>query len=82
MASFPSACESRSRFKGYEIDYLHVDTCEVRMPQEGKNQPSVAVERTPKLAFARLYRRVTAPTAPAFLDALVLIPFLIAFTQS
>ena len=61
---------ARGRFKDYEIGYLHVDICEVRVEQ-GKAHLFVAVDRTSKLAFARLYRRATTLTAAAFLKALV-----------
>ena len=64
------ARERRGRFKGYEIGYFHVDVCEVRVEQ-GKAHPFVAVDRTSKLAFARLYRRATTLTSVAFLKALL-----------
>lgn len=47
------ARERRGRFKNYEIGYFHIDVCEMRVEQ-GKAYLFVAVERTSKLAFARL----------------------------
>lgn len=64
------ARERRGRFKGYEIGYFHIDVCEVRVEQ-GKAHLFVAVDRTSKFAFARLYRRATTLTAAAFLKALL-----------
>ena len=64
------ARERRARFKGYEIGYFHIDVCEVRVEQ-GKAHLFVAVDRTSKFAFARLYRRATTLTAAAFLKALL-----------
>lgn len=64
------ARERRGRFKNYEIGYFHVNVCEVRVEQ-GKAYLFVAVDRTSKFAFARLYRRSTTLTAAAFLKALI-----------
>ena len=64
------AREPKGRFKDYEIGYFHLDVCEVRAEQ-GKAHLFVAVDRTSKFAFARLYRRATTLTAAAFLRALV-----------
>ena len=64
------AREQRGRFKSYEIGYFHVDVCEVRVEQ-GKAHLFVAVDRTSKLAFARLYRRASTLTSVAFLKSLI-----------
>ncbi len=64
------ARERRGRFKSYEIGYFHIDVCEVRVEQ-GKAHLFVAVDRTSKFAFARLYRRATTLTSVAFLKALL-----------
>ena len=64
------ARERRGRFRSYEIGYFHIDVCEVRVEQ-GKAHLFVAVDRTSKFAFARLYRRATTLTSVAFLKALV-----------
>ncbi len=64
------ARERRGRFKSYEIGYFHIDVCEVRVEQ-GKAHLFVAVDRTSKFAFARLYRRATTLTSVAFLKALI-----------
>ncbi len=62
--------EQRGRFKSYEIGYFHIDVCEVRVEQ-GKAYLFVAVDRTSKFAFARLYRKATTLTSVAFLKALI-----------
>ena len=64
------ARERRGQFKGYEIGYFHIDVCEARVEQ-GKAHLFVAVDRTSKFAFARLYRRATTLTSVAFLKALI-----------
>ena len=64
------ARERRGRFRDYEIGYFHIDICEVRVEQ-GKAHLFVAVDRTSKLAFARLYRRATTLTSVAFLKSLI-----------
>jgi len=66
----PARESKKGRFKGYEVGYFHIDICEVRVEQ-GKAHLFVAVDRTSKLAFARLYRRATTLTAAAFLKALL-----------
>ncbi len=58
------------RFKAYEIGYFHLDICELRTA-EGKAYLFVAVDRTSKLVFARLYRKANKLAAQAFLKVLI-----------
>ena len=57
-------------FKAYPIGYFHIDIAEVRTG-EGKLYLFVAIDRTSKLAFARLADKANTVTATAFLDELV-----------
>jgi transposase-like protein len=59
----------RGQFAAYEIGYFHLDIAEVRTARE-KAYLYVAVDRTSKLAFARIYRRATALVSAAFLKVL------------
>ena len=60
------------KFKKYPIGYFHIDITEVRT-KEGKQQMYVAVDRTSKFAYAKLYNRKTAQTAAEFLKGLLKI---------
>lgn len=57
------------RFKAYELGYFHIDICELRLA-EGKAFLFIAVDRTSKFVFARLYRKATKVVARGFLKAL------------
>ena len=59
----------RRRFAAYEIGDFHIDFAELRTARE-KVYPCVAVDRTSKAAFARVYRRATSLVAAAFLRVL------------
>ena len=61
--------EKGKRFKAYEIGYVHLDIAELRTAA-GKAFLFVAVDRTSKLAVARLYRKATKLAAQAFLKVL------------
>jgi len=61
---------ARAAFKAYPIGFFHIDIAEVRTG-EGKLHLFVAVDRTFKFTFARLYAQVDRPTAVAFLEALI-----------
>lgn len=62
--------EKPKKFKVYEIGYFHIDIAELR--HEGcKGFLYVAVDRTSKLVFARIYRSATKLAAAAFLEVLV-----------
>lgn len=67
--------EKPKRFKAYEIGYFHIDIAE--LPYEGgKAYLFVAVDRTSKLVFARIYRKATKLVAAGFLKALTLaVPY-------
>lgn len=61
---------ARKKFRQYPIGYFHLDIAEVRTA-EGKLHLFVAVDRTSKLAFARLETKASRNTATAFLNQLV-----------
>ena len=61
--------QRRGAFKAYDIGYFHVDIAELRTARE-KAYLYLAVDRTSKLAFARIYRRATGLVAAAFLKVL------------
>ena len=58
------------RFASYAIGYFHLDIAEVRT-EEGKLYLFVAIDRTSKLAFAKLETEANRYTASDFLRALV-----------
>ena len=58
------------RFADYAIGYFHVDIAEVRT-EEGKLYLFVAVDRTSKLAFAKLEAEAKRHVASDFLRTLV-----------
>ncbi|QNQ64247.1 IS481 family transposase [Brucella sp. 6810] len=62
--------EKPKRFKAYEIGYFHIDIAELRY-EGGKAFLYVAVDRTSKIVFARIYRKATKLVAAGFLKALV-----------
>lgn len=61
----------KKRFKAYEIGYMHVDICEVRIG-EGKRYLYVGVDRTSKFVFAEVHASATASAAVRFLRNLAL----------
>jgi len=58
--------EKPKKFKAYEICCFHIDIAELRY-EGGKAFLFVAVDRTSKLVFARIYRKATKLAAAAFL---------------
>jgi transposase len=60
----------RKRFAAYAIGYFHIDIAEVRT-EEGKLYLFVAIDRTSKLAFAKLEKEANRHTASDFLRALI-----------
>jgi transposase InsO family protein len=60
----------RKAFKSYPIGYFHIDIAEVNTEQ-GRLYLFVAIDRTSKLAFARLYETMVRQTALDFLAALI-----------
>ncbi|TPW25981.1 IS481 family transposase [Pararhizobium mangrovi] len=62
--------EKPKRFKAYEIGYFHIDIAELRH-EGGKAFLFVAVDRTSKIVFARIYRKATKLVAAGFLKAFV-----------
>ena len=61
---------SKKAFKVYPIGFFHIDIAEVRT-EEGKLYLFIAIDRTSKIAFARLVDRANTVTSTAFLDELV-----------
>ena len=69
---------SKKKFKTYLIGFFHIDIAEVRTA-EGKLYLFIAIDRTSKVAFARLVEKANTVTAITFLDELVAaIPYRIA----
>ncbi|CUW42937.1 transposase [Brucella vulpis] len=62
--------EKPKKFKDYEIGYFHIDIAELRY-EGGKGFLFVAVDRTSKLVFARIYRKATKLAAAGFLKSLI-----------
>ncbi len=58
----------KKRFAAYPVGYFRVDIAEVRTA-EGKLHLFVAVDRTSKLAFAKLEEKANIYTASDFLRA-------------
>lgn len=61
---------ARKTFKAYPIGFFHIDICEVHT-EAGKLHLFVAIDRTSKLAFAKLYDEANRKTATTFLEALI-----------
>jgi transposase InsO family protein len=61
---------SKKAFKVYPIGFFHIDIAEVRT-EEGKLYLFIAIDRTSKIAFARLVDKANTVTSTAFLDELV-----------
>ena len=61
---------SKKKFKQYPIGFFHIDIAEVRT-EEGKLYLFVAIDRTSKIAFAKLVDKANMGTAREFLDALI-----------
>ncbi len=59
----------RGEYAAHEIGHFHLDIAELRAAHE-KADLFVAVDRTSKVAFARVYRRATSLVAAAFLTVL------------
>jgi len=71
ISRLPKADRAKpKKFKDYEIGYFHIDIAELRY-EGGKGFLFVAVDRTSKLVFARIYRKATKLAAAAFLKSLV-----------
>src|SRR5437868_8715763 len=69
------------KFKAHPIGYFHIDIAEVRT-EEGKLHLFVAIDRTSKLAFAKLEKEASRHTASDFLRALVeAVPYLTRFRR-
>ncbi|WP_310620135.1 IS481 family transposase [Flexibacterium corallicola] len=66
----PDMKANKKRFKAYPIGYFHLDIAEVRT-QEGKLYLFVAIDRTSKFAFVKLFEKATRRIASTFLRALI-----------
>jgi transposase-like protein len=62
--------QPKKKFKAYPIGFFHIDITEVRT-EEGKLHLFVAIDRTSKFAFAKLYSRATMQNAKGFLELLI-----------
>lgn len=62
--------EPKKKFKTYPIGFFHIDIAEVRT-EEGKLHLFVAIDRTCKLVFAKLFDRATMQNAKTFLEQLI-----------
>ena len=62
---------AKKKFKTYEIGYVHIDICEVRIG-EGKRYLYVGIDRTSKFVFAEVHVSATAGAAESFLRNLAL----------
>jgi len=62
--------EPKKKFKAYSIGFFHIDIAEVRT-EEGKLYLFVAIDRTCKFVFARLFERATMKSARMFLEELI-----------
>src|SRR3974390_2795999 len=60
----------KKKIKAYPIGFFHLDIAEVRT-EEGKLYLFVAIDRTAKIAFAKLEHEANRLTATAFLEALI-----------
>src|SRR3974377_665202 len=61
---------SKKKFKPYPIGFVHIDIAEVRT-EEGKLFLFIAIDRTSKIAFAKLVEKASTATAVTFLNELV-----------
>lgn len=61
---------NKKKFKGYLIGFFHIDIVQGQT-EEGKLYLFVAIDRTSKIAFARLEREGNRLMATAFLEALL-----------
>jgi Integrase core domain. len=65
----------KKKFKSYPIGFFHIDIAQVRT-EEGKLHLFVAIDRTSKFVFAKLYKRATMLNAKQFLEALLeIVPY-------
>jgi len=62
--------QSKKKFKTYPIGFVHIDIAEVRT-EEGKLFLFIAIDRTSKIAFAKLVEKASTATAVTFLNELV-----------
>jgi len=68
---------AKKKFKSYPIGFFHIDIAEVQTA-EGKLYLFVAIDRTSKFAFAKLFDKANMAMATAFLEELIAaVPYVI-----
>ena len=68
---------AKKKFKSYPIGFFHIDIAEVQTA-EGKLYLFVAIDRTSKFAFVKLFDKANMAMATAFLEELIAaVPYLI-----
>ncbi len=68
---------AKMKFKSYPIGFFHIDIAEVQTA-EGKLYLFVAIDRTSKFAFAKLFDKANMAMATAFLEDLIAaVPYVI-----
>jgi transposase InsO family protein len=68
---------AKKKFKSYPIGFFHIDIAEVQTA-EGKLYLFVAIDRTSKFAFAKLFDKANMAMANAFLEELIAaVPYVI-----
>ena len=68
---------AKKKFKSYPIGFFHIDIAEVQTA-EGKLYLFVAIDRTSKFAFVKLFDKATMAMATAFLEELIAaVPYVI-----
>jgi transposase-like protein len=58
--------DKRSRFKTYEIGYVHIDSCELRHT-DGKLHMFLAIDRVSKFTYVEFHERIGSKIGAAFL---------------
>ena len=62
--------QPKKKFKKYPMGFFHIDITELRT-EEGKLHLFVAIDRTSKFVFAKLYSRATTENSKDFLEQLI-----------
>ena len=71
-----SSSAGKKKFATYEIGYLHIDITEINLADNPKFYLFVAVDRTSKMAVARLYKNQTIENSVKFLKEVIeLFPY-------
>jgi len=70
LPEMEGAKQPKKKFKSYPIGFFHIDITEVHTEQ-GKLHLFVAIDRTSKFAFAKLFSRVTMQNTKDFMEQLI-----------